>query len=199
MAFSFQYNKASLFQIQKQLDIRIKALPVLKNKEMALRLEVKKSKLKLETLLLEFKIALSKEDDITLLCSELDTSLITVDYVESQIISVAGVKVPDLGKVVFNIKTFNLFIHPYWFAAGIKYLEEIITMKFRIEFLNRKLAILEKARRKTTQKVNLYEKNQIPAFNLAILKIKRFLEDEENLSKSAQKILKSKTENKPIS
>jgi V/A-type H+-transporting ATPase subunit D len=54
--------------------------------------------------------------------------------------------------------------------------------------------ILEQVRKKTTQKVNLYEKVQIPAFEEAILKIKRFLEDEENLSKAAQKILKDRLE-----
>ncbi|MDD3102901.1 MAG: V-type ATP synthase subunit D, partial [Candidatus Cloacimonetes bacterium] len=40
----------------------------------------------------------------------------------------------------------------------------------------------------------LYEKVQIPAFEDAIMKIKRYLEDEENLSKAAQKILKNRTE-----
>ena len=51
--------------------------------------------------------------------------------------------------------------------------------------------LLDRARRKTTQKVNLFEKVQIPGFQEAIRKIKRFMEDEENLSKSSQKILKS--------
>ncbi|MCG8571217.1 MAG: V-type ATP synthase subunit D, partial [Spirochaetes bacterium] len=54
------------------------------------------------------------------------------------------------------------------------------------------LEILEYARKKTTQKVNLYEKVQIPEFSEAILKIKRFLEDVENLEKAAQKITKQK-------
>lgn len=49
-----------------------------------------------------------------------------------------------------------------------------------------------KPAKKTTQKVNLYEKNQIPEYDLAIKKIKRFMEDEENLAKSSQKILKNK-------
>jgi V/A-type H+-transporting ATPase subunit D len=35
---------------------------------------------------------------------------------------------------------------------------------------------------------------QIPGFQDAIRKIKRFMEDEENLSKSSQKIVKSKRE-----
>ena len=51
---------------------------------------------------------------------------------------------------------------------------------------------MEFARKKTTQKVNLYEKVQIPGYKEAILKIKRFMEDEENLSKSSQKIVKSR-------
>ena len=193
MAFTWQYNKSSLFLIQKHLEIRIKALPVLKSKETALRQEVKKNKYLLETMVADYKSALDKADDITYLCSELDPSLIKVENVESDIISIAGVKVPELSKIVFRKKTFNLFIHPFWFADGVNFLEKMITMKFKIEFIRKRIELLEKARKKTTQKVNLYEKNQIPEFNEAILKIKRFLDDEENLSKSAQKILKSKS------
>ena len=40
--------------------------------------------------------------------------------------------------------------------------------------------------------MNLYEKVQIPEYQEAILKISRFLEDEENLAKASQKILKAK-------
>ncbi|MBQ2162479.1 MAG: V-type ATP synthase subunit D, partial [Bacteroidales bacterium] len=47
---------------------------------------------------------------------------------------------------------------------------------------------------KTTQKVNLYEKVQIPGFQEAIRKIKRYMEDEENLSKASSKIVKSRHE-----
>ena len=54
------------------------------------------------------------------------------------------------------------------------------------------MELLDLARRKTTQKVNLYEKVQIPGYEEAIRKIKRFLEDEDNLSKSAQKIVKKR-------
>lgn len=193
MAFTWQYNKSSLFLIQKHLDIRIKALPVLKSKETALRQEVKKNRHLLESMSETYHDELNKADDITFLSSELDASLIQVENVESHIISVAGVKVPELSKIVFKKKTFNLFIHPFWFADGVNFLEKMITMKFKIEFIRKRIELLEKARKKTTQKVNLYEKNQIPEFNEAILKIKRFLDDEENLSKSAQKILKSKT------
>ena len=62
------------------------------------------------------------------------------------------------------------------------------------EFVRRKVELLDYARKKTTQKVNLFEKVQIPGYQDAIRKIKRFMEDEENLSKSSQKIVKSKRE-----
>jgi len=44
MAIKFQYNKTSCQQLEKQLQIRERALPTLKNKETALRMEVKKAK-----------------------------------------------------------------------------------------------------------------------------------------------------------
>ncbi len=44
--------------------------------------------------------------------------------------------------------------------------------------------------------MNLFEKVQIPGYQDALRKIKRFMEDEENLSKSSQKIMKSHQESK---
>ena len=58
------------------------------------------------------------------------------------------------------------------------------------------MILMDHASKKTTQKVNLFEKVQIPGFEDAIRKIKRFMEDEENLSKAAQKIVKARQEQK---
>jgi len=44
MNLKFQYNKISQLQLIKQLAVRQRALPTLKNKESALRLEVKKAR-----------------------------------------------------------------------------------------------------------------------------------------------------------
>jgi len=66
----------------------------------------------------------------------------------------------------------------------------LATIGIKSEVYYEKMRLLEHARKKTTQKVNLYEKVQIPGYNEAIRKIKRFMEDEENLSKAAQKIVK---------
>ena len=44
MAIKFQYNKTSLQQLEKNLKMRQRTLPIIKSKETALRLEVKKCK-----------------------------------------------------------------------------------------------------------------------------------------------------------
>ena len=78
--------------------------------------------------------------------------------------------------------------------GGIEILKEITAKKIELQLRRDTLAQMENARRKTTQKVNLYKKVQIPGFEEAIRKIKRFLEDEETLAKSSQKILKNRIE-----
>ena len=45
---SFQYNKTSLQHLEKQLKMRQRTLPIIKNKESALRVEVKKCKNEME-------------------------------------------------------------------------------------------------------------------------------------------------------
>ena len=62
--------------------------------------------------------------------------------------------------------------------------EKLARTGIEAEFSGMKLELLEHARKKTTQKVNLFEKVQIPGYKDAIRKVKRFMEDEESLSKS---------------
>ena len=64
-AIKFQYNKTALQSLNKQLNVRLKALPTLKNKEAALRLEVKKAKDKTNEL--EHKLSSKLELNIFLL------------------------------------------------------------------------------------------------------------------------------------
>lgn len=71
-------------------------------------------------------------------------------------------------------------------------LKDLYTVLVKKDLAIRKMELLDFARKKTTQKVNLYEKVQIPGYEEAIRRIKSFLEDEENLLKSAQKIIKSR-------
>lgn len=174
--------------------MRQRTLPTLQNKESALRLEVKKAKKEIEELDAEVNRRIQDYDQMLALWGEFDTSLIHVDDVCMSVKKIAGVRVPVLEEVVYSTKEFSLFSSPKWFADGFEQLKAIADVGIRQEFVRRKVDLLDYARKKTTQKVNLFEKVQIPGYQDAIRKIKRFMEDEENLSKSSQKIVKSKRE-----
>ncbi len=194
MAISFQYNKTSLQGLEKNLKMRVRALPTLKNKESALRLEVKKAKDEIRELDMQVEERIAAYDKMLTLYGEFDTSLLRVDDVKMSVKKIAGVRVPILDEVVYSTKPFSIFSSPKWFADGFTQLKELAQVGIEQEFCREKLNLLEYARKKSTQKVNLFEKVQIPGYEDAIRKIKRFMEDEENLSKSSQKIVKSKRE-----
>jgi V/A-type H+-transporting ATPase subunit D len=194
MAIKFQFNKTSLNDLNKQLKVRVRALPTIKNKESALRLEVRKAKDEANKLLLELEELISSYTHIASLWNEFEPDLISVKDVKLSSVKIAGVNIPILDEVLFDIRKYNLFNSPVWFVDGMKILESLATTGIRLEFYRQKTDLLDHARKKTTQKVNLYEKVQIPGYTEAIRKIKRFLEDEENLSKSAQKIVKKRQE-----
>ena len=178
MAIKFQYNKTSLQQLEKQLKVRVRTLPIIKNKESALRMEVKRCKTEAADLEDRLEQQIQAYEAMFALWNEFDASLIKVNDVHLGVKKIAGVRVPLLENVEFEIRL----------------LEELAHTAIEREFMLAKLNLLEHARKKTTQKVNLFEKVQIPGYQDALRKIKRFMEDEENLSKSSQKIMKSHQE-----
>lgn len=199
MAIKFQYNKTSLQALEKQLKIRQKTLPTIKNKESALRVEVKKAKEEAQRIESEIQERIMEYQSMMNLWSEFKSTLLEVKGVELGIQKIAGVKIPVLQTVNFKIKEFSIFNNPKWYYEGITLLKALAKLQIEKRICHQKVKLLEHARKKTTQKVNLFEKVQIPGFEDAIRKIKRFMEDEENLSKSSQKIIKARQARKEAS
>ncbi len=191
MAIKFQYNKTSYQQLEKSLKMRQRTLPIIKSKESALRMEVKRCKIDAVELNKQLEQQIQQYEAMVALWKEFDPTLVTVTDVKLGIKKIAGVRIPILEKVEFELKPYSHFNAPKWYLDGIYLLKKLAHTAIDTEFMNAKLNLLEYARKKTTQKVNLFEKVQIPGYQDALLKIKRFMEDEENLSKSSQKILKS--------
>ena len=194
MALKFQYNKVAMQNIQKELKMRENALPTLKSKEAYLRITIKKQKQmhrELENELLERRSEIQKNER---LWAEFPESIVRIQSVRLKMGNVAGIKVPDLDDIVYDISPRTSFLSPAWLPWGIETARELKRKVVEIAISLEKVEKLEYARKKTTQKVNLYEKVQIPEHSDAILKIKRYLEDAENLDKAAQKITKSRQE-----
>ena len=192
MAIKFQYNKTSLGELGKQLKMRRAALPTIKSKESALRSEVKRAKDTARDYRKRIEALVAEYDYMVALWGEFDTTILRVADVELSEQKIAGVRTPVLEDVRFEEKPYDLFSSPVWYADGVELLKRLARLGIEYEVYKRKMELLDYARRKTTQKVNLYEKVQIPGYEDAIRKIKRFMEDEENLSKSAQKIVKTR-------
>ena len=192
MAIKFQYNKTSLGELGKQLKMRQKALPTIKSKESALRSEVKKAKDTAGEYRRRLDALMAEYDYMAALWGEFDVDLLRVSDVGLATQKITGVRIPVLEEVFCEERPYDLFSSPVWFADGVDLLKRLARLGIEYEVYSRRMELLDFARRKTTQKVNLYEKVQIPGYEDAIRKIKRFMEDEENLSKSAQKIVKTK-------
>jgi len=192
MAIKFQYNKTSLNNLGKQLKVRTNALPTLKNKESALRASVLAAKQEALKLKRELEDGLRRYDYLAALWNEFEPGLITISGIDLKTVKVAGVKVPALEKINYTLKDFNAFTKPSWYPDGVRILQELSRLGIESEISTQKRDILEFNRKKTTQKVNLYEKVQIPGYQEAIRKIKRYMEDEENLSKASSKIVKNR-------
>ena len=194
MAIKFQYNKTSLGELGKQLKMRKAALPTIKSKESALRSEVKKAKDTARDYQNRMEALVAEYDYMVALWGEFDPTLLGVEDVVLAEQKIAGVRTPVLEEIRFVEKPYNLFSSPVWYVDGVDLLKRMARLGVECEVYNRKMELLDYARRKTTQKVNLYEKVQIPGYQEAIRKIKRYMEDEENLSKAASKIVKSRHE-----
>jgi V/A-type H+-transporting ATPase subunit D len=192
VALKIQYNKTYQQRLQKELAIRERALPTLQAKETALRLEVKKARTHMQQLRERLEQLEAQIEHTYKLWCEFPGELVTVEHVDYTLKKIAGVRIPLFNEVRLTVDAHSLVYNQAWVPEGIHILEQIVSLKLQLRMVTRQTEILEYARKKTTQKVNLYEKVQIPAYRDGILKIKRFLEDKENLEKSAQKILKSR-------
>ena len=192
MAIKFQYNKTSLTNLGKQLKIRQNALPTLKNKEAALRVSVISAKAEAAEYAAKLEKMMASYDYLAALWNEFEPGLIRISDIVLDTVKVAGVKTPFLKEIKYELKPFNAFAKPAWYADGVQILKDLTFIGLQSEVAEEKRNILEFNRKKTTQKVNLYEKVQIPGYQEAILKIKRYMEDEENLSKASSKIVKNR-------
>ena len=191
MAIKFQYNKTEIQRLGKQLAIREKALPTLKSKETALRIEVKRIATEIENIKSEQERNIKLQERFIALWIEMP-DLINLKSADIRLRNIAGVKIPVLEKVDYEEAVISYINQPPWIPTGLQLLKKQIDLAVEIKVKEKQFDILSYARKKTTQKVNLYEKVQIPEYKSAMLKIKRFLEDAENLSKAAQKIVKQR-------
>ncbi|MDR1594482.1 MAG: V-type ATP synthase subunit D, partial [Prevotellaceae bacterium] len=139
MAIKFQFNKTSLNDLNKQLKMRVRALPTIKSKESALRMEVQRAKEEAVKLSVELEKLISSYTHISGLWNEFEPDLIAVKDVVLSAEKIAGVNIPSLDEVLFDVGQYSLFGSPFWYVDGIQILKTLATTGIRYEFYVRKI------------------------------------------------------------
>ena len=151
MAIKFQFNKTSMNELNKQLKVRLRALPTLKNKESALRVMSKLAKDRAQQLKEELEEALQSYSYMSGLWNEFEPNLISVDDVILETVKVAGIKTPELKEVIYSVKPFDTFSKPMWYTDGVEILKRLAQLGIESEVCIEKARILDFQRKKTTQ------------------------------------------------
>ena len=118
--------------------------------------------------------------------------LVRIRRINTRLINIAGVKIREYKSVDFRLKKYSLVSTDSWLDKGIEGLKELLQLKSRGKLLKDKLHALSLELRKTSQRVNLFEKVMIPQTRENIRKIKIYLGDQERNAVGRAKIAKNK-------
>ena len=103
-----------------------------------------------------------------------------------------GVRMPVLERIDFAIAPYSLLAKPAWVDLLVRRLQEAIEARVREQVLARRLSIVDLAKRRTTQRVNLFERILIPTAKRTIQRIQIYLGDFERDAVVRSKIAKAK-------
>lgn len=182
------YNKTSVRELERQIALRIQAMPALKMRESTLRHEFRVLNSELKALEPELQKLHKQLETFHPLLIELhpDDMLSLLPVVVRE--RVAGIRIPVL-KLIENFRpTEKPIYEPFWLRFARPLLLRLEELTIKIEVLQTGAERLDRARKRITRKINLFEKVQIPEMDKRIMEIKRYMEDAEALNAAAQKL-----------
>lgn len=116
--------------------------------------------------------------------------LVTIAGSEVSEENVLGICLPILEQVYLKRRTYSFLIRPHWVDRVQELMAEALTLRLRMQVQQERQRRLEKAVRKITQRVNLFDKVLIPRTREHIRKIGIFLADGERAAVVRAKIAK---------
>ena len=118
--------------------------------------------------------------------------MVTVKNIKKGWGNIAGVKIPVYEGADFGRGDYNLYSTPLWIDMATDRMEKALELDLEAEVLDEQVRLLAKELRKTTQRVNLFEKVKIPETKANIKRIGIFLGDEQVNAVVRSKISKKK-------
>lgn len=197
MAEKIKKTRPELLKQRRQLAMFQRFLPTLVLKKQQIQseiLKVRAERLKLDEKMAE-KIRLS--DGWSALFSESlpgpITRLVKVKNIQRGLRNVAGIKLPIVTAVEYEVSDFSRLSTPPWVDAGLEFLKELLELREQVKILHEQETILQKELRKVTQRVNLFEKVMIPLAKENIRLIRIALAEEQTAAVGRSKIAKAKS------
>ena len=188
-------NKSQLHKKQQQLKLYQKLLPSLELKRqqlMAEHLKAQKELAEAENKYHDFVQKTGKE--IPMLANEkIDHSqLCRLKEVEIGTENIVGIRLPVLENTVFEMQSYAIIGKPPWSEMYIRRFQEGVRLDLERAVLQKRIVLLQAALKKTTQRVNLFEKVLIPETRETIKRIYILLDDAQRASVVRSKIAKAK-------
>jgi V/A-type H+-transporting ATPase subunit D len=122
------------------------------------------------------------------------TRLVAVKDIQKGIRNVAGIKLPILDKVEYEVAPYSRLYTAPWVDSGLVFIKELTELKETLKVLHEQERLLQKELRKVTQRVNLFEKLMIPRAKENIGLIRIALAEEQTSAVCRSKIAKGKSE-----
>ena len=188
-------SKNELARQRNNLKLYQKLLPSLDLKRRQLTLELVKAREELEETraavdALETKIG---EELPMLAFTEIDVDgLVTMEAFELGEENVVGVRLPVLERIDCRVEAYSMLGKPAWVDVLVDRLRDAAEQRSRLQVAEERVRLLQQAVRRTTQRVNLFERVLIPRSKEAIKRIMIYLGDQERSAVANSKLTKAK-------
>jgi V/A-type H+-transporting ATPase subunit D len=123
---------------------------------------------------------------------EIDVSgLVQVESVQIEEENVVGVRLPKLRELSYKIADYSMLAKPHWVDVLVDQLKRMAELNTTVRVSEERVRLLERAVRRVTQRVNLFDKILIPNAKENIKRIQIFLGDAERAAVSRSKLAKT--------
>ncbi|QEG43142.1 V-type ATP synthase subunit D [Roseimaritima ulvae] len=188
-------SKNSLQQQQQQLKLYQKLLPSLDLKRRQLTVEAQKAKAE-HRAAIEAAEALEAQigQELPMLADQETNFSGLVEMTNYRVgqQNVVGTRLPILEAVEFSVADYSRLATPPWIDILVQRLKDAAEARVRARIAGQRVAVLEHAVRRITQRVNLFDKVLIPTAKKNIQRIRIYLGDAERAAVITSKLAKAK-------
>lgn len=120
------------------------------------------------------------------------SELVEIEDFSLRQVNLVGIRLPELEHISLRVRPYSSLATEHWLDPLVVLLKQSVEIQLRQQVLSKRLELLEIGLRKTTQRLNLFDKVLIPQAEKNIRKIRIALSDSERAGVVTSKIAKNK-------